>query len=117
MQIGQVTETGQVDGARWWREGEVLLLVALVAAAYASRLTALPLRGEEPRWSQVAYEMQSRGDWIVPREQGDPFPSRPPLHSWLIAASCALCGTRDAWAVRLPSLLATLLTTLTVYGY
>jgi 4-amino-4-deoxy-L-arabinose transferase-like glycosyltransferase len=108
---------GETSGAAWWREVEVILLVAFVALAYGTRLSALPLRGEEPRWVQVAHEMQVRGDWIVPREQGDVFRSRPPLHSWLIAASCAAGGTRDPWVVRLPSVVAMLLTTLMIYGY
>ncbi len=104
-------------GVHWWREWEAALLVALVAAVYLSRIGTLPIAGEEPRRAQVAFEMQQRGDWIVPREQGDPFLSRPPLQNWLIAASCALCGTRDAWAVRLPSVAAMLLTTLLTYAY
>ena len=76
---------------------EVIMLLALVAAGYFVRMGELSVRAEEPRWSQVAYEIQQRGDWIVPREQGEPFLSRPPLHSWLVAASTNLFGTRSAW--------------------
>ena len=77
----------------------------------------MTLRAEEPRWAQVAFEAQQRGDWVVPREQGEPFLSRPPLHSWMIAASTSFFGTRAAWAVRFPSLLGTLFTVLLIYGY
>jgi 4-amino-4-deoxy-L-arabinose transferase-like glycosyltransferase len=103
--------------ARWWREAEAAWLVALVVAVYFSRAADLPLRGEEPTRAQVAFEMLDRGDWVVPREQGDPFLVRPPLQNWLIAASTEWFGRRDAWAVRFPSLAATMLTTLLVYGY
>jgi 4-amino-4-deoxy-L-arabinose transferase-like glycosyltransferase len=75
------------------------------------------MRGEEPRRVRVAFEMLDRGDWLVPREQGEPFLSRPPLHNWLIALSSLALGRRDARAARLPSVLATLFTTLLVYRY
>jgi 4-amino-4-deoxy-L-arabinose transferase-like glycosyltransferase len=101
----------------WWREPEVFVLIVLVAAAYLVRINDVPIRGEEPRRAQVAFEILQRGDWIVPREQGEPFLSRPPLQNWLIAGSTLLFGTWDAWAIRLPSVLAMLFTTLLVYGY
>lgn len=116
----------QVDSAQlptsgerkcWWCEPEVVILIVLVAAAYFVRINDLSMRGEEPRRAQVAFEILQRGDWIVPREQGDPFLSRPPLQNWLIAASTSLFNTRAAWAVRLPSVLAMLVITLVIYGY
>jgi 4-amino-4-deoxy-L-arabinose transferase-like glycosyltransferase len=101
----------------WWREREVLLLLLVVVLAYLVRLNAVSLRGEEPRRAQVAFEMLQRDGWIVPREQGEPFLSRPPFHNWLIALSSLLCGTREPWALRLPSVLALLATSLLLYGY
>jgi 4-amino-4-deoxy-L-arabinose transferase-like glycosyltransferase len=102
---------------RVWREAEVLLLVALVGGIYFTRPTTLPIHGEEPRWAQVAYEMLASGDYIVPRQQGEPFPDRPPLNSWTIAAASHLLGQWSPLAVRLPTLVATLMITLLVYGY
>src|SRR5205823_14011172 len=90
------------DG-RWWREWEVLVLAALVFGAYFLRAADLTIRGEESRWATVALEMIRTGDWVVPRQQGQPFYSRPPLGNWLIAASTLLCGRCDALAIRLPS--------------
>jgi len=104
-------------GRAWWREPEVVVLIVLVVAAYLVRVGDLSMRGEEPRWAQIAAEMRQRGDWIVPREQGETFLSRPPLQTWLIAASTFVCGSRQPWAVRLPSVLAMLFTALLVYGY
>lgn len=62
--------------------------------------------------------MESR-DFIVPRQQGDPFflSSRPPLQSWLIALVGHLRGSMDVVAVRLPSVVALLATMLLIYGY
>lgn len=101
----------------WWRETHLWALLALVAAIYFSRVTQLTIRGEESRRARVACEMLETGDWIVPREQGRVFADRPPLANWTIAASMWTLGSYGALAVRLPTILATLLTTLLVYGY
>src|SRR5438128_2048207 len=101
----------------WWREWPVLLLLALIFFGYVYRAADVSMRGEEPRRAEVAREMIERGDWVLPRYQGTPFYSRPPLHNWLIAASFLGVGERSAWAARLPSLAATLLTVLLLYGY
>jgi 4-amino-4-deoxy-L-arabinose transferase-like glycosyltransferase len=61
--------------------------------------------------------MIQTGDWIIPRQQGEPFLSRPPLGNWLIATTAILRGRCDALAVRLPTLTAVLLTTLLVYAF
>src|SRR5262249_52470400 len=74
-------------------------------------------RGEEPTRAQIAREMIWHGDWIVPREQGEPFRSRPPLQNWLILASTAVCGSWQPWVVRLPSVIGMVVSTLLVYGY
>lgn len=108
---------GTRSPGRWWCESEALWLFVLVAAAYASRAGDLPLRGEEPTRAQIGREMVLTGDAVVPREQGEPFLSRPPLQNWLIALSCQALGRWDAAAIRLPSVLATILTTLLIYRY
>jgi 4-amino-4-deoxy-L-arabinose transferase-like glycosyltransferase len=100
-----------------WLEPEFWLLVLLVGLIYFSRLTTLTLRGEEPRRAMVSYQMLQDGDWVVPKMQGEPWLSRPPLHNWVIALVALATGDVDPVAIRLPSVLATLLTTLLVYGY
>jgi 4-amino-4-deoxy-L-arabinose transferase-like glycosyltransferase len=100
-----------------WREAELLLLLLLVAGVFFPRLTDLTIRGEEPRWARVAQEMLDTGDWIVPRQQGQPFADRPPLNSWAMMAASRVTGGLNLAAIRLPSVLATLLTTLAVYLY
>jgi 4-amino-4-deoxy-L-arabinose transferase-like glycosyltransferase len=101
----------------WWRAWEIPALILLVLAGYFIRAGDLPLRGEEPTRAQIAFEMVQSGDWIVPREQGEPFRIRPPFQNWTIAASCVVLGSWNEWAVRFPSVVATLLTTLVIYGY
>jgi len=100
-----------------WHEWEFWALAALASAIYFSRIADLPIRGEETRRAMVAWEILQTGDWIVPRQQGAPFLSRPPVGSWPIASLTAATGNLSLLAVRLPSILATVLTTLLVYVY
>jgi 4-amino-4-deoxy-L-arabinose transferase-like glycosyltransferase len=95
----------------------MLLLLALICVAHFFRLGDLTTRGEESRRGTVALEVLRTGDWLVPRQQGEYYFSRPPLQNWLIAGVAWLRGECDSRATRLPSLLATLLTTLLLYGY
>jgi 4-amino-4-deoxy-L-arabinose transferase-like glycosyltransferase len=115
------TEDGMTDPdnrpARWWAERPFWLVVLGLAAVLLPRLGAVPLRGEEHARAEVAAEMRHFGDWVVPRQHGEPYPTRPPLHNWLVAASEAAFGERDRWAVRLPSAVAVILTAGLLYGY
>lgn len=104
-------------GAPWWKEWPLLVLLMMVLAIFGSRLTDITLRGEETRKARMAVEHQETGDWLVPRQQGEPFLSRPPLQNWIIAGLGYLRGAVDVWAVRLPSLVAMLLLSLLIYSY
>jgi len=61
--------------------------------------------------------MLATGDFLVPRVQGQPLLSRPPLQNWLIAGWTAGTGRLDELAVRLPSVIAVATTTLLVFWY
>lgn len=102
---------------RWLCEAEFWLLLALASAIYFPRLTQLTMRGEESRRAQVAAEMLRTGDWIVPRQQGEVYLSRPPLGSWPIASIAMARGELDLFAVRLPTAMATVLTCVLLYAY
>ncbi|MBN2022398.1 MAG: glycosyltransferase family 39 protein [Pirellulales bacterium] len=91
--------------------------MSLVAVIHGSRLTALNVVGEEPRRGQVAVEMIRTGDWIVPRQQGELFLSRPPLQNWVIGLVGMARGQVDRWAIRLPSVLAVLGVVLLIHAY
>ncbi|MBX9787463.1 MAG: glycosyltransferase family 39 protein [Pirellulales bacterium] len=95
---------------------DLVLIVAAVLAAHVWRISDLTIRGEEPRRATVAREMIETGDWIVPRQQGTLFLSRPPLQNWLIAISAKLAGGFNNISVRLPGVLAVLATALVLYG-
>ncbi|MDB5391382.1 MAG: 4-amino-4-deoxy-L-arabinose transferase-like glycosyltransferase of family [Planctomycetaceae bacterium] len=98
-------------------ELEAGLLVALSLILYFTRLTDLSIRGEESRRGRIAWEMIQSGDWLVPRVQGLPRLSRPPLQYWTIASIGILRGEVDAVAIRFPCVLATLFTVLLIYAH
>jgi len=101
-----------------WLAPELYLILAIGAAIYGSRISALTLRGEEPRRARVAYEMMESGNWFVPTQQGRLFADRPPLGAWLMSASTELCGGEmSPIAIRLPTIAATLLTAVIVWLY
>ncbi len=104
---------------QWFRTTgfDLSLLVSLVFLSFGLRISDLSIRGEESRRATVAMEMNWTGDWIVPRQQGQPFLSRPPMENWLIALSARFWGGFSASAVRMPSILSVLLTSLLIYGY
>lgn len=110
-------QTVLLENRPWWREWQVWVLALFVVAAYFTRLTDLSIRGEESRRGLIAREMLETGDWIIPRTQGVPLFSRPPLQNWMIATLALIRGDVDAVAMRLPSVCAILLTALLIYRY
>lgn len=101
----------------WSNFAAPALVLLLVTALYAVRLTDQPVVGEESRWASGAQEMLATGDWIVPRQQGQCFPERPPMSMWLMAIVGHFRGDVDLIAIRLPSVIAIVLTSLLVYAY
>ena len=100
-----------------WRTPEPWLLVLFGLAIYATRIDALTLRGEEPRRALVAYEMATSGNWFVPTQQGRLFPDRPPLGAWLMALSATICGDWTPAAIRWPTILGVVATSLVLFAY
>lgn len=94
-----------------------LFIAAVVSLLFGVRLSDQPVVGEETRWGAGAREMLETGDWVVPRQQGVPFPERPPMTMWLMATVGAIRGDVDVVAIRLPSVIAVVLTSLVIYGY
>lgn len=74
------------------------LLGLLVLAALARPL--LPV--DETRYAAVAWEMWTRGDFLVPHLNGEPYHHKPPLLFWLIHAGWAVFGVNE-WSTRLIS--------------
>jgi len=69
----------------------------------------------ETRYAEIAREMLARGDAVLPVLNGAPHLEKPPFTYWALMASYLVFGVNEV-AARLPSLLAALLTVLTVAG-
>ena len=88
---------------------QVLAVIALIwAGIFLPGLGSVELKHEEPRRALPAVHMVATGDWLVPRVGEVPYLRKPPLLNWLIAGMFKLTGGRSEWAVRFPSVLATL---------
>lgn len=103
--------------AAWYCDGWFWLMVLCVALIYGWRLDAGALHGEETRRAQVAAEMIWHDDYIVPRQQGQIYLSRPPLGNWPIALLAKMRGELDRISARLPSVIAIVLTCILIYRF
>lgn len=102
------------DKRQFWL---ALLLLMIVSAALLFPNLAYPLiEPDEGRYAEIAREMLSRGDWIVPRFQKQAYLDKPPLFYWLCAGSYALFGPHE-WSARLVPALAAWCTVLTTFGF
>jgi 4-amino-4-deoxy-L-arabinose transferase-like glycosyltransferase len=73
-----------------------------------------PWPADEPRFALVGREMVESGQWLIPHRAGEPYPDKPPVFFWMIAAAYAATGSLRI-AFLLPSLLAGLVTLALVF--
>ena len=89
----------------------LLLLVPVVCACSARDLWA----PDEPRYGQVAREMQQRADWLVPHANGEPYAEKPPVYWWSVQIVSLPVGEVTAVTARLGGALHALGCILLVY--
>jgi 4-amino-4-deoxy-L-arabinose transferase-like glycosyltransferase len=87
-------------------------LLAILVAAAAIRVATLGLYplldNTEARYAEIARKMLETGDWVTPQiRYGVPFWGKPPLSTWLAAASFLVLGVGE-FAARFASLLPSL---------
>src|SRR2546426_4374612 len=63
---------------------------------------------DEPRYTEVAREMLTRGDWILPHLNSEVYGEKPPLYFWLGILAGSLPGVPFESGTRLVSVLAAL---------
>src|SRR5476651_822652 len=90
----------------------VFFAVLLLSVPQAALLPLLDR--DEPRFAEASREMLQSGNFIVPTFNHAPRYAKPPLIYWCQAASFTLFG-ENAFAARLPSLLATAGTALILF--
>jgi 4-amino-4-deoxy-L-arabinose transferase-like glycosyltransferase len=88
-----------------WRPGLIVFLALLALSLPQAALLPL-LDRDEPRFAEASREMLQSGNFIVPTFNHAPRYAKPPLIYWCQALSFTLFG-ENAFAARLPSLLAT----------
>jgi 4-amino-4-deoxy-L-arabinose transferase-like glycosyltransferase len=102
-----------MNGASANREGrrDAVILLALGVALFLPGLAAHDLwNPDEPRYAEVAREMLQSGEYLVPHFNGQLYTQKPPLLFWAMCLVASLFGRLDEWTIRLPSLLAGVLT-------
>lgn len=87
--------------------GWLVLLLAWLLATLTGLLTRPMIPLDELRYAAVAWEMWSRGDFLVPYLNGVPYSHKPPLFFWLIHLGWSLFGVNEG-VVRLVNPLLTL---------
>lgn len=111
-----MTSTAQTTApAPFWRDA--LLIFAACFVLHLAGTWALPLCDrDEPRFAEATREMRQRGDWVVPWFNNNPRYDKPPLIYWLQAAAYHVGGENECMA-RLPSVLASALTSVLLFGF
>jgi len=71
---------------------------------------------DEPRFAEASREMRQRNDYVVPYFNGKYRFDKPPLTYWTQVASYAAFGEND-FAARFPSVIATALTSICLFGW
>ncbi len=98
----------------WLRDAALLLgLLVLIHALPLSVHRELWVQ-DEARYGEVLREMLESGRWLVPHLNGHPYPDKPPLYFWLVAALGAVLGQGEL-AFRAFTVLSTGIATLGVW--
>ncbi|MFH1718323.1 MAG: glycosyltransferase family 39 protein [Planctomycetota bacterium] len=92
---------------KYWLEG---LLLFAAGVFLLSGIGGRGLWASEGRWAEVVREMFASGDFFHPTIGGEPYFDKPLLTYWVIAACSAVTGRLDEFIIRLPSVLAALVT-------
>jgi 4-amino-4-deoxy-L-arabinose transferase-like glycosyltransferase len=88
-----------------WRQCLIVFLAVLALSLPQAALLPL-LDRDEPRFAEASREMLQSGNFIVPTFNHAPRYAKPPLIYWCQTISYTILG-ENAFAARLPSLLAT----------
>lgn len=87
----------------------------LVLLGLFLNLGVQPVYLEEPRRATIAMEMEENGNFIVPTQFGEFYYKKPPVFNWIVWASAKVMGGYTTWALRLPTVLSIILTSLLLF--
>ena len=89
----------------------VYMLLALGLLLFVPKLGMPLLDPDEGLYAEIAREMVTSGDWIVPHVNGLPYLEKPPLYFWLTSLTFTVFGHSE-WATRVWSAISALGTVL-----
>jgi len=89
----------------------VYILLAVSLLLFLPKLGMPLLDPDEGLYAEIAREMVTRGDWVIPHVNGLPYLEKPPLYFWLTASTFWFFGPSE-WATRLWSAISALGTVL-----
>jgi len=92
-------------------QSAVYMLLALSLLLFVPKLGMPLLDPDEGLYAEIAREMLTSGDWVIPHMNGLPYLEKPPLYFWLSALTFQLFGPSE-WATRLWSAISALGTVL-----
>lgn len=97
--------------------GVLLLLLTCAALLPFLGLSDFNTKGE-PREAVVAYTMLTQDNWLLPTNNGGEIPYKPPFFHWCVAAvSFITGGLVNEYTSRLPSAVALIAMTMTVFAF
>lgn len=111
--------TSQASSPDLGRSSELLTWALVIAASVrVVSLGLYPLSDTtESRYAEIARKMVESNDWVTLwYDHGVPFWAKPPLSTWVTAASIKVFGSNE-FAVRLPHFLGALLVIWLVWGW
>jgi 4-amino-4-deoxy-L-arabinose transferase-like glycosyltransferase len=76
-----------------YKRAFVLLLLGTAIVLAAGLGLRDPWPADEPRFALIARDMAESGSWLIPYIGGVPYPDKPPLHFWLVAALQSITGS------------------------
>jgi 4-amino-4-deoxy-L-arabinose transferase-like glycosyltransferase len=96
---------------------EIALLVIAIVVFFGCIISPPGLMDDvDAVHGQMARNMVTSGDWIIPHLDGVPYIEKAPLPYWLIAVCYLLMGVHD-WVARIPTALACVLLCLATARY
>ncbi len=99
-------------------ESGVLALASLLfLCGLFIHLGNVPLMSDEGIRGLVALEMQLSGDCLTPTVNGELYFNKPPLFNWIILAFFKLTDNHSLFVLRLPTAIAVIFFTLTIFFY
>jgi 4-amino-4-deoxy-L-arabinose transferase-like glycosyltransferase len=95
MESGPASRTVQIWPA-------IVAVWALLAGLPLALRPLIPI--DETRYASVAWEMWTRGDFLVPHLNGLPYSDKPPLLFWLLHLGWWVFGVNEWWPRLVPAL-------------